>query len=110
MQPVIVQGLEVGGIRTQTVFGEDKREVGVVLAQRGNEAFGRMAFTIIFGRAILCDNGFGHQRNHCALVRMDQRRAQHLVIIGDRTVAVDFLQTRRTVNRRGGKIPRAVKG
>jgi hypothetical protein len=49
----------VGGIGTQTVFGDDALEVGVVLAQLGNEAFRRIAFTIIFGRAILFDHWFG---------------------------------------------------
>ena len=41
---------------------------------------------------------------------MDNRCTQHLVIIGDGTVAVDLLQTRRTVNRFGGKIPCAIEG
>jgi hypothetical protein len=81
MQPMIVQGLDVGGIGTQTVFGDDELEMGVVLAQLGKEAFRRIAFTIIFGRAILFDNRFGHERNDFTHVRMDQRRAQHLVII-----------------------------
>ena len=50
---MIVQGLDVGGIGTQTVFGDDELEMGVILAQLGDEAFGRIAFTIIFVRAIL---------------------------------------------------------
>jgi hypothetical protein len=41
---------------------------------------------------------------------MENRRAQHLVRIGDRPRAVDLVETRRTVNRLGGKIPRAIKG
>jgi hypothetical protein len=41
---------------------------------------------------------------------MDHRRAQHLVRIGDGTVAVDLAQTRLTVNRLGGEIPRAIEG
>ena len=53
VQTVVVQGLDVGGIGTQAVFGDDELEVGVVLAQLGNKAFGGIAFTIIFGRAIL---------------------------------------------------------
>ncbi len=40
---------------------------------------------------------------------MDNRRAQHLVRIRDRPVAVDLLEARRTVNRLGGKIPRAIE-
>ena len=51
----------MGGIGTQTVFSADALEVGVVVAQLGNEAFRRMAFTIIFGCAILGDNrGVSH--------------------------------------------------
>src|SRR2546422_11556746 len=39
-----------------------------------------------------------------------QCKVRNTRIIGDRPVAVDFLQTRRTVNRRGGKIPRTIEG
>ena len=53
VQTVVVQGLDVRGIGTQTVFGDDELEVRVVLAQLGHKAFGGIAFTIIFGRAIL---------------------------------------------------------
>ena len=109
-QPVGMQRLDVGRIGTQTVFGHDKSEVRVVLAQLGNEAFGGVAFTIIFGRAVLVDNGFWHQRNHGPQVRMNNRGAQHLMKIGDRTIAVDFVQTRGTVNGLGGKIPRPIEG
>ena len=93
VQTVGMQRLDVGGIGTQTVFGHDELEVGVVLTQLGNEAFGGVAFTIIFARAVLFDDGFWHQGNHGPLVRMDKRRAQHLVGIRDRPVAVDLLET-----------------
>ena len=106
----IVQGLNMGSIGTQTVFGDDKLEMWMILAQLGNEAFGGVALTIVFRRPILLHNRFGHQRNHGTHVRMDQRRAQHLMIIGERSVTVDLAQTRRTVNRRGGKISRAIEG
>jgi hypothetical protein len=56
------------------------------------------------------ENRFGHQRNHCTPVRRDNHRTQHLMIRGDRPVAMDFVQTRRTVNRRGGNIPRTIEG
>jgi hypothetical protein len=80
------------------------------LTQLGNEAFGGVAFTIIFGRAVLVDNRFWHQGNHRPLVRMDQGRAQHLVVIRDRPVAVDLLETGGAVNCLGGKILRPVEG
>ena len=41
---------------------------------------------------------------------MDHCCAQHLVIIGHRPVAVDFVQTRRPVNSLRGKIPGAIEG
>src|SRR6266436_5054933 len=110
MTTMIMQGLNVGRIRTQAIFGDDELEMGVVLPELGNEAFGGIALTIIFLRTILFDNRFGHQRNHFTEIRMDKRCTQHLMIIGDRPVAMDFLQTRRTVNRRGGKIPRTIEG
>jgi hypothetical protein len=40
---------------------------------------------------------------------MNNRCAQHLMKIGDRTIAVDFLQTRGTVNGLGGKISRPIE-
>ena len=33
VQTVRVQGLDVGGIQTETVFGDDELEVGMILAQ-----------------------------------------------------------------------------
>ena len=106
---VIVEGLDVGGIGTQGVFGDDELEMRVILASLGNEAFGGMAFTIIFLRAILFDNRFGHEWNHFTLVWMDDRCTQHLVVVGDRPVSVLLLKTRGTVNRLGGKISRAIQ-
>ena len=53
VQIVVVQGLDVRGIGTQTVFGDDELEVGMILAQLGHKAFGGIAFTIIFGRPIV---------------------------------------------------------
>ena len=107
--PVIVEGLDVGGVGTQTVFGDNELEMGVILAQLDNEALGGIALTVIFLRAILFDNRLGHERNDCTAVWMENRRAQQLVIIRDRTVALDLVQARGTVNRLGGKIPRAVQ-
>jgi hypothetical protein len=58
-----VQGLDMGGIGTETVFGDDKFEMRVILAQLGNEALGGVAFAIIFLCAIVLHNRFGHQRD-----------------------------------------------
>src|SRR5215468_7674480 len=68
-----------------------------------------MTLTIIFLRTILFDNRFGHEWNHCTEVRMEHCRPQHLVIIGNGTVAVDLVQTRLTVNRLGGEIAGAIE-
>ena len=100
----------MGGIGTQGVFGDDKLEMGVILAQLGDEAFRSIAFAIIFRRAVLLHNRLRHQRNHCTKIRMDERRAQHLVIRGDRAVAVFLVQARVTVDGLGGEIPGAIKG
>jgi hypothetical protein len=64
----------------------------VILTQLGDEAFGGIAFTIVFLGAILLDNGFRHERNHFPKIGMDNRRAQHLVKIGDRAVTVRLVQ------------------
>ena len=45
-------------IGTETVFGDDELEMGVIVAELGDEAFGRIPFTIVFARAILGHNGF----------------------------------------------------
>ena len=104
-----MQGFDVGGIGTQTVFGDDAFEMRVVLTELGNTAFGGIALTIIFLRTILFDHRFGHEWNHYTEVRMDNRRPQHLVRIGHGTVAVDLVQTRLTVNRLGGEIACAIE-
>ena len=93
MQPMLVQGLDVGSIGTQTVFGDDARERGGIVAECGDEAFGRMPFTIVCARAILGHNGVGHPWNHCALVWMDNGCAQPLMVGGDRPMTGDFVQT-----------------
>src|SRR6266481_5276322 len=82
----------------------------MILAQLGNEAFGGITLAIIFSRTVWFHNRFGHERNHCTEIRMDNRCAQHLMVVCDRPMTVDFLQTRRTVNRWGGKIPRTIEG
>jgi hypothetical protein len=43
-----VQGLDVRGIGTQAVFGDDELKVRVVVAQLGNKALGGIPFTIIW--------------------------------------------------------------
>ena len=97
------------GIRTQAVFGHNELKVWVILAERDEKAFGRVAFTIVFRCAVLLHNRFRHQWNHFTPVWMDNRRTQQLVILGTRTIAMDLVQARGTVNRLGGKIPRAVQ-
>ena len=81
----------MGGVGTQTVFGDNELEMGVILAQLDNEALGGIALTVIFLRAILFDNRLGHERNDFPAVWMENRRAQQLVIIRDRTVTLDLL-------------------
>ena len=62
-----VEGLDMRGIGTQAVFGDDELEVRMVLAQLGNKALGSIAFTIIFVRPIVLHNRFRHQGNHFRL-------------------------------------------
>src|SRR5262245_24783912 len=60
-QTVCTQRLDVGGIRTQTVFSDDELEVGMILAQLGHKALGGIAFTIIFLGAIAIHDRLGHE-------------------------------------------------
>ena len=85
---VVLQGRNVRGIGTQTVFGDNELQVGMILAQLGHKALGGITFAIILVRPITVDNRLRHERNDGPLVRMDDRSAQHLVRIGDGPVAV----------------------
>jgi hypothetical protein len=82
VQTVGVERLDMRSVGTQAIFGDDELEVGMILAQLGNKALGRVPFTIIFVCAIVLHNRFRHQRNDGSLIRMDNRGTQHLVIIG----------------------------
>ena len=110
VQSVMWQRLDMRRIGTQAVFGDDELEVRMVLAQFDDKSFGGIAFTIIFVCPIVLPDRFRHQGNHSTHVGMDDRGAQHLMRIRDRTVTMHRVQTRGTVNGRGGKIPRAIEG
>src|SRR6266849_6604780 len=107
---VIVQGFNVRRIGTESIFGDNKPEMGMVLAQLGNEAFGGIALTIVFLAAILFDDRLRHQRNDFTPVGMNECGTEHLMQIGHRAVTVMLFETRLTMDRFGGKISSAVKG
>ena len=88
MAIVIDQRANVGGMGTQTIFGNDKLEMWVILAQLGEEALGSIAFTVIFLGAILLDDGLRHQRDDLTPVGVQQDGTQQLVGIGDGAVSV----------------------
>jgi len=92
MPPRRVQGLDVGGMGTPTVVGDDAREMGVIVAERGDAAVGRLPCTIVLARAIVGHHGFGQQWHHCAPGWMDHGCAQHLMVVGDRPMTVDCVQ------------------
>lgn len=93
VQPMIVQRLNMRGIGTQAIFSDNELEVGVVPTQLSHEAFGGMAFTIIFVCTILLHNRLGHERNDFPPVWVDNRGASHLLMIGHAPVAVDLVET-----------------
>src|SRR5919112_3709002 len=99
----------MGGIRAEAVFGDNHLKMGMILTKLGDEAFGRVALAIIFLGTILFDNGLGHEWNHFALVRVDERRTQHLVGIRHRAISVVFFQTRLAVNLFGREIASAIE-
>ena len=70
VQTMGVQGLDVGGIRTQAVFSDNEFEVRVVLAQPGNEPVRGIPFTVCLSVPSCFTIGSG-QRNHCTHIRMD---------------------------------------
>jgi len=109
VQIIGVQGRDVGSMGTQAVFSDEALEVRVLLAQLRHQALGGMPFAIIVVGSIVFDDRCRPQRHHGPHVWMDERCTQHLLSRGDTPVAVHLVQTRRTVNRRGGNIPRAIK-
>ena len=104
-----MQCLDVGCIGTEAVFGHDELEVGMALS---NLAMKRLAAlrSQSFLAVPSCLTILWHQGNHSPLVRMDQRRTQHLVVIRDRPVAVDLVETGGAMHRLGGKILRPIEG
>ena len=109
MPPMIVPGLAVGGIGTPTVFGDEAREMGGILAERGDAAFGGLPFPSIVAWALLGHHGCGHPWKHCASVWRDHGCAHHLLGGGDRPIPVDCVPTRRPGNRWGRNRPRAIE-
>jgi hypothetical protein len=92
VQIVMLQRLDVRSIGTQAVFGDDELEVRVVLAQCDDKPFGSIAFAIIFVRPIVFPDRFRHQGNHGTHVWMDDRCAQQLMRIRDRTITMHRVQ------------------
>jgi hypothetical protein len=110
VQTVGLEGRDMGGIGTQTLFGDDAREVRMVLVSLGHKTFRGIAFTIIFVCPIVVRYRLGHERHDGPLGRMEDRGAQHLMRIGDGPIAVEPAETGGAVHRLGRKIPRAIKG
>ena len=90
---------------SEAVFGHDELEVGMVLTQLGNEAFGGVAFTIIFGRAVLFDGRFWHQGNQRTAGPDGPAPHPTFAVIRDRPLRWTRRETGGAVNRLGGKIP-----
>ena len=107
---IIVQGVDGRRMGTAPICGDDAREMRGILAHLGHEALGGMALTIVLLCALVCDPRFGHQGNHCTLVRMPERGTSPRMARGGRPVAVVLCETRLTRKGCGGKIPRAIQG
>ena len=102
-QTVGVEGRDRRGLGTQTVGGDHAREVGMVLAQRGHHTCGGLACTSMFVRPIRRHQWFRPQWHDGTHGWMHQRCTAPLRQRGDRTMAVDVVQTRCTGHRLGGQ-------
>jgi hypothetical protein len=91
MQPMSVQGLDVGGMGPHTVVGDEARAMGVSVAERGDAACGRLPFSSVFARAIVGHQGCGPHWHPCASVWRDHGCAHHLLGGGDRPMPVDVV-------------------
>src|SRR5919205_3984317 len=58
---VLVPSLAMRGIRTPAICGDNDLELGVILTHLGDEALGRVAFTVIVLGASLLDQRLGHK-------------------------------------------------
>jgi hypothetical protein len=81
------QGLHGRGRGTQPVCGDQARQVGRSLAQRGHKALGGLTCASMLVRPIPLDQRLRHARHDGPLVRRDERSAQQLVRRGDGPVA-----------------------
>ena len=68
-----LQQLDMRTIGGQGLLDDDELEMGMLPPQRGQQAFGRVAFTIVLSGPILPGNRLGGQGNHCALIGMDDQ-------------------------------------
>ena len=94
----------MGGSGTQTVCGDAARAVGMLLAPLGKTALGGLPFTSILGRPLVPHKRVRQQWHHCTPVRRKNRCPQHRRQRGERTMAVDLVQTRGAVQGLGGQI------
>lgn len=81
----------------------------MVLTERGKQALGGLALTIMVLRPIVFDHRCGHAWHHGPEVRMDHCRPPPLGRIGPGTGAGDLGQPRLTVPRLGGAIACAIE-
>lgn len=100
---------QVRRVGAQGVLHHDDRQVRMLAAKVLEKTSGGVAFAIVLGVAVLFDNRFGTKGDNFAVVRMDQSTAQHLMGIGDLSVAAFLFQAARAVDFFGGEIGSAVE-
>src|SRR5712691_10161123 len=97
-------------LRRQAVPRSNHRQVGVVAAKGRKKPLGRVQLAVVLDLSVGLANRLGTQRNHFGPIEMDQHPRQQLVVVGNRPVAVMFLQAMGTVNLVGAEVLTAVEG
>ena len=100
----------MGTIGGQSIFNDNGLEVGMFFPEGGDEPFGGIAFTIVFGCAILCVDHLGSKWKNDSAVGMNEGPGEHLVLIGGTPITMVFGTTGRTLDLFGGLRPRPVHG
>src|SRR5205807_531878 len=97
VQVSLRQSSDMRGVGTQPVLDNNHGEMRVILAEFRKETLGRVTLAVVRRLTILLDDRLGHQRDDFAEIGMDERRGQHLMVVGKPAVLRLALQARLTV-------------
>ena len=105
----IAEVAQMGSVAAECVLNDDDLQERMILTKVLQPTAGRVAFTVVFDKAILLDDRFGCQRDNFFEVGMDQGCAEQLVGIGDMAPAMVLDHARSTMDFLGREVACAIK-